>query len=290
MVITAENLDFTEEFANLEHMWNQYSHSTLAGYLKRDWLNAQAFLTKKLILDFLASRNGGVNFFLEDGFIRPVVGAYPKLRKKKRLFRLIRWLVRPVVCRCLELAGSIRAKRLTGRRLPKISFLDVGCGSGNYYRYFLINGLHHFLDYLGIDIAGRNIDNCQIFYPEAKFEVGNLLEMRFPDRSFDIVFASHIFEHLDPKALPRALSEVLRVAGKMVIIHFFNEKNIPDHVVNKVENYHWNCLSRQKLLELVSLDSRRVTVIDKYLGFARGRKMSPNGYPISRSTMIINKA
>jgi len=58
-------------------------------------------------------------------------------------------------------------------------------------------------------------------------KVGDLPEICFPDKSFDVVVATEIVEHLDdPGAL---LKEAVRVAQKKVIL------TVPDNVLDPVE-------------------------------------------------------
>lgn len=233
----------------------------------------------------MEAENKGINFLLEENLIKLLTILY--FKKQKWILKFFPSF-KSLLQNFIFLADLIRIRRLKKYKIKKISFLDIGCGSANYYRFLKDIHLHNFLNYTGIDIGEKNIDNCQILYPEVDFRRGNLLELKFPDNSFDIVFVSHVFEHLHPKVLPRAISETLRVAKKLVIIHFFNEKDIPKHLIQKVEKYHWNCLSRKKLLELINPDSWQVTIIDKYPDFLL-KNTSRLAYPVSYSTMIIKK-
>lgn len=67
--------------------------------------------------------------------------------------------------------------------------LDVGCGLGHFYGY-LKKKVAHF-DYLGVDISYRMIATAKIIYPDAKFEVMDIMKKN-PAGSFDYIFSSGI--------------------------------------------------------------------------------------------------
>lgn len=95
---------------------------------------------------------------------------------------------------------------------PGMRLLDCGCGSGSITR-----GLARLVapgEVVGIDIAASEIDRaCTDTLHEkvvnARFEVGNLYELAFPDASFDAIFCHNVLEHLNDPG--KALSEMRRV-------------------------------------------------------------------------------
>ena len=135
-----------------------------------------------------------------------------------------------------------------GRRLRLIEF---ACGSANDYRAFAEAGLGSHLDYLGIDLSAKNVANARRRHRDARFEVGDILELPYPDRSFDYVIASDIFEHLSPDAMERALDEATRLAREGLVLTFFNTSDAPAHEIRRRRAYHWNRLSRPLIVERV---------------------------------------
>ena len=63
--------------------------------------------------------------------------------------------------------------------------LDISCGKGvgidAYQKYANFKSLS------GIDFNSNFIDSCRSNYPEAKFEVMNAEDIKYPDQSFDII-------------------------------------------------------------------------------------------------------
>lgn len=87
------------------------------------------------------------------------------------------------------------------------TMIDIGCGRG----YFL-DKVHELGRYElhGCDIM-RNVQ-----LPHAEFHQGNIENLPFADGQFDIVTSSHTIEHVQD--LPRAISELKRIARKQLII------------------------------------------------------------------------
>lgn len=137
--------------------------------------------------------------------------------------------------------------RLERLETDPVAVIEFACGSANDYRTFAEAGLGPHLDYLGIDLSEKNIANARRRHPEARFEVGDILELPYDDRSFDVVVASDIFEHLSLDAMERALDEAARLAREGLVLTFFNMSEEPDHEVRRRRAYHWNRLSRPRI-------------------------------------------
>lgn len=290
-----------KETENLKYMWNRHSASFLASYLPKNLGQSRPFYTRKSIMNYLALKNPDTDFEREERFIRPVVVLF--LRKLPSVKKRARSLV-PFFTKRLHdlflLSSLMRSFRLKRKALRKASIVDIGCGAGNYYRMLEESGLSTSLDYHGIDIAEKNIEICKTLYPRARyptasFSVGDICNMEFPERSFDIVMVNSVLEHLSLDALPTALSEVVRVAKDLIIINFFNEQDVPDHTAVPQKRYYWNCLSRRRVIEILrihGIQTENITVIDRYPPFACGAKIRYNdpamgGRPFSLSTMVI---
>ena len=108
--------------------------------------------------------------------------------------------------RVLELLGS------SGGRL-----LDVGCGPGIIVR----EAVHRGFDYYGVDIAERMIDVCRQRFPEidpARFAVGRIQRLQFPDRHFRALLCIGVVEYLsDDEEAIREMARVLEPGGVAII-------------------------------------------------------------------------
>lgn len=136
---------------------------------------------------------------------------------------------------------------LADRTLKSIRVLEFACGSANDFRAFVGYGLAGHLDYVGVDLTSKNIENALRRFPHAQFQVGNILDLPYADASFDFVIASDIFEHLAQQEMERALDEACRIARRGVLLTFFNMSDAPEHMVQRRRAYHWNRLSRPRI-------------------------------------------
>ena len=94
----------------------------------------------------------------------------------------------------------------------QLSVLDVGCGNGRLYSFFVETGLTPSLHYRGIDASVGMIEQAKKWYPECDFRVADMREVPCDDNSFDIVFAIASFNHMLTKEdQEKALSEIFRV-------------------------------------------------------------------------------
>lgn len=97
-------------------------------------------------------------------------------------------------------------EKITGKRV-----LDFGCGNGA----FLLKARNVAFDVRGVELETR----LQPFFKEKKLHVWNSVESALASgEKFDIITSFHVFEHLeDPKAMLRALSNLLTDSGEIIL-------------------------------------------------------------------------
>lgn len=95
------------------------------------------------------------------------------------------------------------------------SLLDVGCG----YGYFLRRALDAGFDACGIDRSPEAIRKAEKGAPGRVF-LGTIDSVEaLSDRSFDVIYASHLIEHiLDPRSFVMALARRLSPDGILVFV------------------------------------------------------------------------
>jgi SAM-dependent methyltransferase len=96
------------------------------------------------------------------------------------------------------------------------TFLDAGCGEGFVARRIIdaVPGI----SYTGCDVSQTALEIAAAANPEGTFITGSVVDLPFPERSFDVVGCFEVLEHL-PGDLPRrALSELARVARQAVVL------------------------------------------------------------------------
>ncbi len=132
------------------------------------------------------------------------------------------------------------------QRLPSnVSALDIGCGAG-----FLTHALScEDYDVAGIDLSEKSLEVAKKHDPTGRVRYfhADAYSLPFPDRSFDVVFAMDILEHVEePERLIREASRVLKPNG-LFFFHTFNRnflsylliiKGVDWFVQNAPKNMH----------------------------------------------------
>ena len=95
--------------------------------------------------------------------------------------------------------------------LPPARTLDVACGTGFVTRH--LPG-----EIVGLDQSEAMIEIARERVPHAMFVVADALALPFADHSFDRVFSSYFYCHLEAPERRRFLEESRRVAPEFVIV------------------------------------------------------------------------
>ena len=107
--------------------------------------------------------------------------------------------------------GEVRLLEGVLRDLPPVQTLDVGCGTG-----FLTRNLRG--DVVGLDASERMLQVARGQAPNARFVLGDGLSLPFEDDSFDRVFTSYFYCHLEDAERGHFLSETRRVAPELIVV------------------------------------------------------------------------
>ena len=143
----------------------------------------------------------------------------------------------------------------------KRSVIEPACGSANDFRFFQAYGLTRWLDYCGMDLCAKNIDNAHALFPEVRFEVGNVFEIAAADKAFDLCIVHDLFEHLSMEGLQAAVAEVCRVTRLGICVGFFQMEEIGEHMVRPLNDYYCNLLSMARTKELFAAHGFKAQVI-----------------------------
>jgi ubiquinone/menaquinone biosynthesis C-methylase UbiE len=95
--------------------------------------------------------------------------------------------------------------------LPTKRTLDVACGTG-----FLTRHLRG--DVVGLDASERMLTVARQRAPSARFVCGDALALPFEENSFERLFASYFYCHLEEADRLRFLAEAQRVARELVVV------------------------------------------------------------------------
>jgi SAM-dependent methyltransferase len=95
-------------------------------------------------------------------------------------------------------------------------FLDCACTTG-YYLDVIQIALKHNIRYTGSDLAQSAIELARVRHPSVDWRVASVTALPFQTKSFDIVMASGLLEHVPDWS--KALEEITRVAVRYVVLH-----------------------------------------------------------------------
>jgi len=101
--------------------------------------------------------------------------------------------------------------------LERFSILEAGCGTATELTGYKKYGFS--VDYTGLDISPRMLQTARERHKDIRFVQGDVRELEFKDKSFDVVLLRHVLEHLPD--YNDAVGEAVRVAKKSVIVDFF---------------------------------------------------------------------
>jgi ubiquinone/menaquinone biosynthesis C-methylase UbiE len=114
------------------------------------------------------------------------------------------------------------------------SFLDVGVGYGAIIHQLFKDGVV-FEKIGGIDISPptvREAIRC-VGHLGVKIMVGDILDIKFQDKAYDLCFTHGVLIHVPPKHVKRAILELVRVGKKAIVI----ESSVKQTKVGKMRYY-----------------------------------------------------
>lgn len=90
--------------------------------------------------------------------------------------------------------------------------LDVGCSDGTRLNLLCRRGSRG----VGVDVSERAMSLARSKFPHLTFSTANIERLPFPDRSFELVYATFVLEHTpEPE---RVIDEMIRVSARFVAI------------------------------------------------------------------------
>jgi demethylmenaquinone methyltransferase/2-methoxy-6-polyprenyl-1,4-benzoquinol methylase len=103
--------------------------------------------------------------------------------------------------------------------LPPRRTLDVACGTG-----FLTRHLRG--EVVGLDQSDAMLEVARAQAPDATFVQGDALDLSFADGSFERVFTTYFYCHLDEPERTQFLAEARRVAAELVVVGSIRQDEI----------------------------------------------------------------
>ncbi len=138
--------------------------------------------------------------------------SYPQIpdQNTPKLWDRLNWQQKPLIT--INPMGEDRLKTVSSFiKGENLHIINIGFGSGNLERTYFQSHSQAGVNWHGIDISPASIQKVQHEFPQGKFEVGDIVNMKLPSDHFDYTIAIEVLEHIPPKNTLKALSEVRRI-------------------------------------------------------------------------------
>lgn len=199
--------------------------------MKKNYTNIAIFFLNSILISNILSNNLGTNW-------------WDKSLGKSISYELFtQWIGSVDSSSRLAMRNHVKNKNYN-------SILDIPCGL--CFDYFGLKEDKIEINYYAIDICAKLV--AKSLEKGIDVKLGTIESIEYPANSFDIVYSRHILEHL--KSYQKAVSEIIRVAKKEVLIVFFIKPSESDNdfisfpVCGNHCLYH-NTYSKNKLVEYI---------------------------------------
>lgn len=137
--------------------------------------------------------------------------------------------------------------------------LDLGCGSGVQSKQLSQKGL----EVVGFDLSLEMIKEAKKKVPKAKFVVGDMTKMSFPEGSFGGVFAQASLLHIPKKLIPKVLEKIHKILKKDGILYLalkegFGEREVVEERFGKEIKRFFSFFTQKEISELLKNNQFRV--------------------------------
>lgn len=120
--------------------------------------------------------------------------------------------------------------------LPRsLQILEAGCNVGMQLRHLQAMG---FQDLCGIELQQYALDRLCVEGIEVR--QGSVIDLPYPDESFDLVFTSGVLIHIHPDNLPQAMSEIERCTRRYIWGFEYFSATTREITWRKWENMLWS--------------------------------------------------
>ncbi|MCC6503466.1 MAG: class I SAM-dependent methyltransferase [Deltaproteobacteria bacterium] len=96
--------------------------------------------------------------------------------------------------------------------------VDIGFGSGDFFRLLVENAKDRRFEMFGLDYSEAAVKRASQIIPDGKFTTGDVYNLPYPSDYFDQVFCIQTLEHLkDPEKVLREFDRVCKKDGVIII-------------------------------------------------------------------------
>jgi SAM-dependent methyltransferase len=147
----------------------------------------------------------------------------------------------------------ILLKCFVDENINKGKLIDLGCGPGQTTKFIADQEL---TDIIGVDISGEMIRVATKINPHLRFETGDILNLKYPDRTFGSAIAFYSIVHFDHEQIRIAFKEVNRILipGGQFLFSFHvgdDVVHLDDFLEHKV-NIDFHFFDTNKIIDLLT--------------------------------------
>ncbi len=156
-----------------------------------------------------------------------------------------------------------------------LEVLDAGVGEG-YGAAILARAS---ATVVGVDLEAEVVEHASARYPEVRFERADLLELPWPDGSFDAVVSLQVIEHLQrPREFVSEVARVLRPGGRLILSTPNRLTFSPDGIRNPFHTVEFAPAELRALLE-TALTVERLAGTFHGPRIALGERLARGSFP-----------
>lgn len=127
-------------------------------------------------------------------------------------------------------------KKYIDKFLKKVSpggkILDVGCGVGNLTKYIKDNNF----DVMGIDLSKKMLNIAIKRFPDIKFKLMDMTNIKLIDNSFDALFIAYSLFHLPPNKIEETMEGFIKLLKRKGIIMLILQEGKGDAIIDEPFN------------------------------------------------------
>lgn len=95
--------------------------------------------------------------------------------------------------------------------------LDLGCGNGRFYEFIKQKKV----DYLGVDNNSHLLEKARENYPDARFQLEDMMNLNLPEEAYDNVFCIAAYHHVPSikmrKFVANDIHKILKTDGILIL-------------------------------------------------------------------------
>lgn len=156
---------------------------------------------------------------------------------------------------------QILLKSFCEQNKDKGKLIDLGCGPGQTTKFLFDNG---FQNIIGTDLSPEMVKMATRLSPNIQFEQADLLQLKYPDNSFDAAIAFYAIVHFDYDQVKRSFSEIKRVLKNgsefLFSFHVGNEIIKVEQFLEESVNVDFYFFETEKIIN--QLDELNYEIID----------------------------